>query len=173
MKYFRYILLTILFICLTSCGFHSPKLNDYPAAIHTLYIDAEEPNDPLTTEVTRRLKGLGFDIVSSAQQANVQLYIAKPTFTMSQPTIFYGANAINYGYSLSTRYQLRTRSGQPLSPERPVAVSQNLLHNANQAYASGADVQMRYELMLTTASIILFDLSNVKINDAIKTRTTR
>lgn len=161
--------LLILLVCfLSACGFRTPQLSDLAPPMRTLYFNADNPNGTLATEVARRLSAMGVKLVNSPSEAPIELHLTKPTFTQTQPVIFYSSYAVNFSYSLNAHYDLRWTKNQKVIASGPLVASQTIIHNANQAYTSGADVLMRSQLTQTMAGNLLFNLTNNGTKNAVE-----
>ena len=136
--------------------------------MRTLYFNADNPHGALATEVARRLTAMGVKLVDSPTQAAIELHLTKPSFTQAQPVIFYSSYAVNFSYSLSAHYDLRWTKSQKIIQGGPLVASQTIIHNANQAYTSGADVLMRAQLTQTLAGNLLFNLTNNGTKNAVE-----
>lgn len=74
-------------IILLGCGFHLRNIDEIPLRLHTLYLDCNNPYDPVAVNMKETLKALNVTLVSSSKQALYTLHLDKSVSSSTQPSI--------------------------------------------------------------------------------------
>ena len=143
MKYTLSLFCTIIFICLTSCGFHLRGNIDLPPALHTFYVTGTSPYSPIVKAAEKQLRASKINIVNSSQKAPITLFVNSDNLTTQQTSIATNSALRNFNVTYAVNFELRNTIGQTIagpysvsSQQTVTAVENELLTNSyklNQA----------------------------------------
>lgn len=83
----RFLPVLLITLMLMGCGFHLRGTADLPPALHVLYLNLDNPYDPVAVGVKETLLGLNVTLVEQPQQAPYSLHLSKSIASNTQPTI--------------------------------------------------------------------------------------
>lgn len=143
-------------LLLSSCGFHPRRASEIPPQLHTLYIETQQPYNPLITQLKDMLRSLDVNIVKKPAQAAYTLHIDKIAFSQSNPPITTTRLAVSFTYSLSVSVQISISKGKDVTRKKVLSATRSISQNASQVYTPGTATLARHELRRDIISQIYY-----------------
>lgn len=131
-KSFYVTCLIVLLWTLTACAFHLRGQGNWPPALQTIYLQAQEPYDALTINLTNSLHSSGVTLVDSPNQARVTLKLYKPVLSTRNVTIGRSNQSRVYQVVYSVAYMLTDPAGKPFLPQQVISSTRSLTLSPNQ-----------------------------------------
>lgn len=155
-----FIPLISILICtiMSGCGFKPRSPKDIPVYLCILYIDAPNPYDRLTIQLSRTLQALNVHLTKTREEAPIILKIININWTNPIPTILYSSTARFYTYLLSFDFDLETINGKILMGPKKLILRRRLVENANQIYTPNATRLIKEEMTQAMVSLIYKNL---------------
>jgi LPS-assembly lipoprotein len=142
---FRYLfslLSCVVLISLSACGFHLRSYNELPPAMHTLYLQTENPYGSFEASLRYNLRTSGVILVDAANKAPITLKISKPLQTNSNLATGPSSQARTYSISYEVTFSLANAQGENLLPPQTLNTSRNLILSANQLPQSNNQIDI-------------------------------
>jgi len=149
------IIILILALTLTSCGFHLRGAYDLPPFMHYLTITPYDPYSPFQRVLRITLKQAGIEILSTCDNQNVTpSSLNLIDFKTTERVIAYGADTqINRAIiQLSFCYTVTDSKGNILIPSTRVQVNRELTVNPNAVLGTEYERNRLYEELFQDAS---------------------
>lgn len=150
------------------CGFHLRGTQNLPPQLHTLYLDIEKPDSPLSQSVRALLLSLHITLVSSPSAAPYTLHIGYE-FSHSNPTITSSTQTVSYSFRLQMTAQINNNEGKVIVPSRIITIAHSLVMNSNQIYIPNTATFVEAELGRDAVNLLYFWLTNKNTHLALNT----
>lgn len=134
-------LISLLTLCLTSCGFHPRGAHTGKLPFKKIYIKTDNPFGHFTQHLEEALTASDVTLVTRASQAPITLEVLSADYTQHEETAGANAQIRVLRLYLTVRYELTDAQGQVLVPEQSVVASNSVVIEADQMLGSG-DVKM-------------------------------
>lgn len=139
------VILVILTLVVSSCGFHTRAASNIPMLYRKMYLETDFPYDSLTTQLKDQLTAVKIALVDD-KNTPVTLRLGAPKFTHDMPSVSSSSYAVTYTYTLSISVTLITKDGTVLAGPKTFNASDGLMLNANQIYTTSAAPLLKREL---------------------------
>lgn len=149
----RAVLLGLLSLTLSACGFHLSGYYDVPEALRQVQVSApeERPSD-IRQPLINLLKLNGIEITDAAPQT---LKILQERTRQRTLTLTTGADAIEYELIASVRFQVLDAAGEPLSNEREARIERVFFDLENTTARDALISQVKQEMQQQLAQQIV------------------
>jgi len=139
------LLILLISLLLTSCGFHLRGQAGMP--FETLYLEASNAGSPFISELRRNLEANKVKLVNTAEQADVVLNIVSE-FPEKQILTLGGSGRVNE-FTLRYRVSLRAYDlkGQEWIPAEEMALRQDFVYDDTKVLAKEAEELLLYQSM--------------------------
>lgn len=134
--YFGIILVSLILIGVSACGFQPRNFNTLPKALHTLYIQSDDPYGSLTTTLRQTLRTSGINVVDSPSVAAVTLKLSRPVRTDNSATVGPTTSTRVFALTYSVTFTLTDSQGKNLLKPQTLTTSRTLTMAANQLLQS-------------------------------------
>jgi len=154
----KILVMTVISLVLSGCGFHLRSAAKVPAQLHTLYLKTPSPYSPLVTQLKATLKSFGIRLVKNHCKAAYTLNLKKIHFSQSNPAITTTNLAVSFTYSLTVNIQITTANNKAVTPLQTLYATRSISQNPSQVYTPGAATLARQELRRDIISQIYYAL---------------
>lgn len=141
----RLLILLLMSLLLTACGFHLRGQAGMP--FNTLYLDAANSGTPFIADLRRNLEANKVKLVSTAEQADVVLNIVSE-ISEKQILTLGGSGRVN---EFQLRYRLSLRAydlkGQDWIPAEEVMLRRDYVYDDTKVLAKEAEETLLYQSM--------------------------
>lgn len=133
MQLARYGLLLILLILgLTGCGFKLRGTDGLPLKLHQLYLQTDKIESPLTNELITALQTSGVILVKQPHEAPYSLHILNTELSQTVTSTSADMQVRNYLLTYSLQYQLVRNDGRYLFSPQTLIITRNYVANTAQ-----------------------------------------
>ncbi len=133
MQLTRYgLLLALLILGLTGCGFKLRGMDTLPLTLHRLYLQTDKVENPLRNELITALQTRGVTLVKLPREAPYSLHILNTELNQTITSTSTDTQVRNYLLTYSLQYQLTRNDGQLLFPPQTLFLSRNYVANTAQ-----------------------------------------
>jgi len=140
--FFRIIITGLIFFNLTACGFHLRGQNELPPALHTVYLQTDNPYGQFESTLKQTLISAGVVMVDSPRAAPVTLSISKPVLANSMSTLGASNQTRVYTVVYTVTFSLMNAQGKVLFPATPITSTRSLTLSANQLLDSNSQLTL-------------------------------
>lgn len=150
MRPFSALLLLLLLLSISACGFHLRGSVQLPPTLSELALLDATPATDIAPELSRGLRGAGVRLDASAP---MRLQIRSEEYGKRVLSVDASGRAQEYGLSYTVRFSLRTADGELWLPETSVTLSRDLRFDASAVLATEGEerllrAEMRQEAVL-------------------------
>lgn len=164
-----WMLIIILSLSVSACGFHLRGVGSIPSSLHTLYVTSDNPYSPFMKKLRTNLRNGGIKVVNNPEQAPYTLYVSNAQTSSKQTSTASSEQLRQYKIKFRARFILKNRQGNQLVP------AFTLDESTQQTMAPGELLQNTPQLQNTKRTLYnevtnqLFDhLSSTNVKHAIE-----
>jgi LPS-assembly lipoprotein len=151
------IILMLIFIALTSCGYHLRGAFPMAAPLHHLYIKTSDPYGQLARDLRQSLKVSNLKIVDKPENATAILDILDEQDTQQLVSISGTQRIQQYNLIINVNFQVTDTHGKVLVPAQSVNETRALTIKADQILGGSNEANNLYQQM---RQAIVFDSMN-------------
>lgn len=153
----KILLIFVLIITLTACGFHLRGHEPLPSQLQTLYVASNNPYDTFTTELMQTLKNSGVYPTQNAQAAPVTLQILDQNSALVPVSYGNVGQTTLYTLNYKVKYQLLDRAGITLLEPQTITITRSYSVTSSQI---SSDLYARQELEQEMRRDAIYQLLN-------------
>ncbi len=127
-----YLLSFILYLSLSSCGFHPRGDVVLPKAMGKTYIQGASPYSDLETDLRRALNGVGAQVIAAPQDATAQLRILHEEFGRRVLTVAVTGKAREYELFYTVDFEVSGAGGKPLLSHQSQTLTRDFTFDETQ-----------------------------------------
>jgi LPS-assembly lipoprotein len=148
----RHVLVSVLLICLSGCGFHWRGQTQLAPPLQVIYIKAPNPYGTLAHNLRRSLTMSGTHIVEQPDKASMIFSILKEETSQQLLGINGSQQTRQYNLILTVTFEITTPHDEIVVPPQVITETRTLTIQADQMLASSNEANSLYQLM--RASIV-------------------
>lgn len=153
----RLILISLITISLSSCGFQLRGSAALSPPLKRLYIETANPYGPLTRNLRDYLKASDVEVTDTRQNALTVLHIVSETQTQQLLSVSGLQQTRQYSLTLTVTFEITSPNGAVLMPAIAVAESRTLTSVSDQILGSSNEQNTLYQQMRLA---IVYDIMN-------------
>jgi LPS-assembly lipoprotein len=139
------LLVTVLLLSITACGFHLRGQAQLPPMLKTLYVQGVNTSTGFGLQLKRALEQNNVEVLANYQQGSAVLTVLKNTIEQRVLSVGSSARASEYELNGLLRYQLSDPSGQIIKGPEDIEASRNYVFDQTQVLAKGDEEVMLRE----------------------------
>jgi LPS-assembly lipoprotein len=174
-QYLKYLLLILISIYLSACGFKMYGKSSLPSQLHIIYLQSPEPYSTFTIMLKQTLSANGINLTSSTT-APITLNIIRIILYHNNPNIAPSSQATIYNFTYMITFELRNKIGKSLIGTQIITTTRALTLNPNEVLETSSEVKTMKEEMERELIMQIFNrLDSNNVREALnenKTRTT-
>lgn len=148
----RQIIISVVLLCLTGCGFHLRGQTTLAPPLQVVYLKAPNPYGQLAHNLQQSFKMSGARLVNNPEDATAILSILKEETSQQLLGINGSQQTRQYNLILTVTFEVTTPKGETTVSPQVVSESRVLTIQADQMLASSNEANSLYQLM--RASIV-------------------
>ncbi len=139
MKFHRTVLITILSLALTACGFHLREEVRLPAGMQRLAIEGVDSLSPLGRDLRKALTRSGAQVVEGSAQRSAVLRVGSNTIRTDVLSVGGNARANEYTIRYHVEFDVVSATGNSLLLVQTIELSRDFTFDASQALGIAAE----------------------------------
>ena len=166
LTYQKSILVFLLALLLTACGFHPRGQIPLAKPLKNMYLQTDNPYGQLSRSIKQYLKMSGVNLTSSPQQATIILHIIQESLSKDLVSYNSSQQTRQYNLKLTVVFDLQDAQGKILMPPYAVKEERSLTLQSSQVLAGGNEAALLIQQMQRD---IVFDImSRISSKDVSK-----
>lgn len=158
------VLLTLMIMLLTACGFHPRGEIALAEPLHHLYIQSSDPYGTLVKELEQSLKMSHVTLTSSPTDASTILNIASDTTGQDLLSVNGTQQTRQYRLHVSVVFSIQNDKGVTLVPPQRITEYRIITIQSNQILGSSNEANLYFQQMRRSlASAMMFRLGSQEI----------
>lgn len=137
-----YILVAVLALVLTGCGFHLRKEAQLPASMQRIHLVGIDPNSALGKDLTKALPRSGVTIVDQVENGVAVMKFVANSFTTDVLSVSGTARANEYSLRYHVEFLVEDAAGTALLPKQTIELSREFTFDASQALGVAAETDL-------------------------------
>ncbi|GAB4391727.1 MAG: LPS assembly lipoprotein LptE [Gammaproteobacteria bacterium] len=156
----RTIIISLVTLLLTACGFHLRGYAPLPPELNTLYVSSARPFGGLTRDVKQHLSARHITIVDRADQAPYTLAISDDTLTRTIDSVSTNTQLRQYTLSYTAQFTLLDQNQQTIAGPFSLSASRSYTGQTNQTLGSDNEaLSLEKEMQRDLVVQLLYRLS--------------
>ena len=156
----RFLVLLILCLCLSACGFHLRGYQAIPPQLKTLSIQTPDPYNDFAVQLRHQLTAMGATLVKDEKDAPVTLQVLNDNFVQQLTSISSNTQVRTYNLIYTVKYQLLNSAGKVIYGPQSVSTTSTYDTNDNQLLGDTDVLYIQKEQMVGELIFQMFNQIN-------------
>lgn len=161
------VIISVICLLLSGCGFHLRSAADFPASLKTLHLISKNVNAAITSELRRQLIASGVSLTSNPN-APYTLSLMNSHINTKLPTVFDSNAASIVIYTITVSSMKLTNQKHKALIDTSIMARQSVVYNVNQVGTAVITPLMRRTLTRQVVNSIFNRLANFTAETKVK-----
>lgn len=157
--FIKKILILVLCLTITACGFHLRGEDSIPMPLRVMYLKTNQPYGEFEAKLKRTFNSIGITLTDSPVNAPIIFEIEQSSLSYSQLSIGTSNQATVYSVVYTVRFGIYDSRDHTLLPAQDISSTSNLTLAANQVLGASNQIdllsqQLQYDIITRILAIL-------------------
>ncbi|MDR2012926.1 MAG: LPS assembly lipoprotein LptE [Rhodanobacter sp.] len=139
---FASVMLAVLALSISGCGFHPRKEAQLPANMQRIHIQIADSTSPLAKSLARALPRSGAQVVDKDEPDATQMKITANNFFTDVLAVGGAARAVEYALRYHVEFEVTDAAGIALLPKQTIELTRTFTFDQSQALGVSAETDL-------------------------------